>query len=541
MSNDKSTDHATDTPLRQPGTKDASLSHHCDNPINDMDGVRLLESDEDLLDGEDGGSHHYQHREVRRVNESSTSKVAFLVGVNAEKLDKSGPRGHARSSGIDAPAAGNSLGAAPASCAAASPKRKVSFGQRQLSEKLTSVAAQYLYRKQQKPIVRRRVNFECVDNVINRVGDMYSLILTLDHVKSFLDANDLLFPKETLEAMWAEADFKRNGCLEPDELRAAVSGRYKHRRFNAEWVRLICTLLGIDSIYYPDQRAVQQASACEREPSSSSSNASASASNSASASASSVSASSSIVQETIDENNHGSGNRSSMRSVSRCYRNSNSLSSTGSCEGRLRRNRAEGVKIDKQGISELSINDSTRSTHVHTAPHVAHTIQMSDTGGGTEGKPGAGRDKAVERGNAGRRARTGDGPVSSSCVGVGSGNSTNAEMGGVVRGEAAPSVPFFGFEAQERFRYYSASVEKLGEGPSGQDTEAEAAVHVPANVLGCGQQPWTTAIRTIRSTDKRDCLGMQIDLKPLSQAEAQAERERRVQLSDKRASARIIL
>jgi len=243
----------------------------------------------------------------------------------------------------------------------------------------------------------------------------------------------------------------------------------------------------------------------------------------------------------MDENNHGSDNCSSMRSVNICYKNSNSLSSTGSCEGRLRRNRAEGVKIDKQGISELSINDSTRSTHAHTAPHVAHTIQLSDTGGGTKGRPGAGRDKAVERGNAGRRAWTGNGPVSSSGDGDGSGNTTNAGMGEVVRGEAAPSVPFFGFEAQERFRYYSASVEKLGEGPSGQDTEAEAAVHVPANVLGCGQQPWTTAIRTIRSTDKRDCLGMQIDLKPLSQAEAQAERERRVQLSDKRASARIFL
>ena len=37
------------------------------------------------------------------------------------------------------------------------------------------------------------------------------------------------------------------------------------------------------------------------------------------------------------------------------------------------------------------------------------------------------------------------------------------------------------------------------------------------------QQQWTTAIRTIRTTDKRDCLGLQIDLKPLSQVEREAK------------------
>ena len=80
--------------------------------------------------------------------------------------------------------------------------RRVSFAKKQLSSQLTAVAADYLYKKQAKPKVRRRVNFECIDKVIHQVGDVYSLKLTLKHVKHYLDANDLLFPKKVYRCMY---------------------------------------------------------------------------------------------------------------------------------------------------------------------------------------------------------------------------------------------------------------------------------------------------------------------------------------------------
>ena len=294
----------------------------------------------------------------------------------------------------------------------------------------SAFAHKQMYRKQAagKSKVRRRVNFECVDNVILKVGDFYSQKLTLDDVKSYLDANDLLFSMKTLNEMWAEADFKRNGCLEPDELRAAVSGRYKHRRFNDEWVLLMCTLLKTDSIYYPDQRAVQE----EKRP---------------------------AQQQQRD----GNGSTSGMPS-------------------RNRPNRAEGVKVERQGQSEANINEST--TH----------------GFGT----------------------------GSSAVTSGTCSSSGAGAGG----DADGGCLCFGFESQEQFRYYSASIQKLGEGPSHDDhhggsvatTSADASWNT-ADTKGRQQlqQQWTTAIRTIRTTDKRDCLGLQIDLKPLSQVEREAK------------------
>ena len=81
-------------------------------------------------------------------------------------------------------------------------------------------------------------------------GQAYTAV-TEEGIVAALKRMYLLYDFGLLHSQFAEADFENDGFLEEHEIHAALTGRYKYRAFNDDWIALACTLLRTDSIHVP--------------------------------------------------------------------------------------------------------------------------------------------------------------------------------------------------------------------------------------------------------------------------------------------------
>ncbi|KAG1668834.1 hypothetical protein FOA52_004928 [Chlamydomonas sp. UWO 241] len=86
---------------------------------------------------------------------------------------------------------------------------------------------------------------EVIPALLHKVGDVKVQRLAVWMVEAYLERHVLVFDKELLRRMFAEADYKEEGSLNPRALSAAISGRYPKRTIGAgEWRQLVMLLLG---------------------------------------------------------------------------------------------------------------------------------------------------------------------------------------------------------------------------------------------------------------------------------------------------------
>mmetsp|Transcript_14429 Transcript_14429/g.39090 ORF Transcript_14429/g.39090 Transcript_14429/m.39090 type:complete len:380 (+) Transcript_14429:236-1375(+) len=89
---------------------------------------------------------------------------------------------------------------------------------------------------------------EVIPELIRRCGDVKAARISLSMVERYLDKNVLVFNRDLLKDLFAEADFRKEGSLDVRALKAALSGRYPKRQLHNEWRQLAALILGVSEL-----------------------------------------------------------------------------------------------------------------------------------------------------------------------------------------------------------------------------------------------------------------------------------------------------
>ena len=100
-------------------------------------------------------------------------------------------------------------------------------------------------------LARRELQHGTARRFMDAVGPKGCTAVTEEGIVAALKRMYLLYDFGLLHSQFAEADFENDGFLEEHEIHAALTGRYKYRAFNDDWIALACTLLRTDSIHVP--------------------------------------------------------------------------------------------------------------------------------------------------------------------------------------------------------------------------------------------------------------------------------------------------
>lgn len=94
--------------------------------------------------------------------------------------------------------------------------------------------------------------------LIRKVGDEKSGRLAAWMVENYIKDNKLVFDMRLIQAMFEEADYKKEGSLTAKDMVAILSGRYPKRRYTKIWRELVALLLGQESLNLEDEGTQQK-------------------------------------------------------------------------------------------------------------------------------------------------------------------------------------------------------------------------------------------------------------------------------------------
>lgn len=88
-----------------------------------------------------------------------------------------------------------------------------------------------------------------IPKIIRKVGDEKRMALFLEDTATYVRKNSLNFSRSALEEMFLEADLEEKGYLSKDNLKAALTGRFRHRKYQGKhWQALACALLCVKKV-----------------------------------------------------------------------------------------------------------------------------------------------------------------------------------------------------------------------------------------------------------------------------------------------------
>ncbi|KAK3278308.1 hypothetical protein CYMTET_13747 [Cymbomonas tetramitiformis] len=88
-----------------------------------------------------------------------------------------------------------------------------------------------------------------IPKIIRKVGDEKIMAVFLEDTATYVRKNSLNFSRTALEEMFLEADLEGKGYLSKDNLKAALTGRFRHRKYQGKhWQALARALLGVKKV-----------------------------------------------------------------------------------------------------------------------------------------------------------------------------------------------------------------------------------------------------------------------------------------------------
>ncbi|GLC36952.1 hypothetical protein PLESTB_000174900 [Pleodorina starrii] len=89
---------------------------------------------------------------------------------------------------------------------------------------------------------------QVIPTLVRKVGDWKTGRISQAMCEAYLDRHTLVFDRELLSKMFAEADYQKEGSLNTRALNIAISGRFPKREHTADWRALAAMLMGLPEL-----------------------------------------------------------------------------------------------------------------------------------------------------------------------------------------------------------------------------------------------------------------------------------------------------